>query len=75
MKDIFYVAEQEGLYFIAPMSAQNNGKYLIQCRSRAEADRTIREINTDRQPTPLEDESAYVKLGNIPGTPIYQNKE
>jgi hypothetical protein len=74
MKDIFNVAEQGGLFFVAPISAQNNGRYVIQCRSKSEAQQTIRRINSNQQPTPLEDGTQYVKIEEVAGTPIYQNK-
>jgi len=74
MKDIFNIAEQEGLFFVAPITAQNNGRYVIQCRSKIEAQQTIQRINSNQQPTPLEDETRYVKIEEVAGTPIYQIK-
>jgi hypothetical protein len=71
VKDIFNVAEQGGLFFVAPMSLQNNGRYVIRCHSKGEAQRTIQRINANKQPTPLEDETQYVRIEEVGGTPIY----
>jgi hypothetical protein len=71
MVDVFQITEQEGKFYISPLSAQMNGKYLIECLSKANAKEVIQQLNDRNLPLPIEKNAPYDRVGEINGTPIY----
>ena len=61
MIEVFQVTEERpgGAAYVAPISKDNNGKYLIEFDSKAEAEATLAELSSGNLPTPLVDSSRY----------------
>ena len=69
--------EEDGWFYVWPRSLQNNGKYLIRTKTRAEAldiQSRISRSDASRLPTPLEDVSRYRNVKQSGDTPIYELK-
>ncbi len=71
MVDVFQITEKEGKFYISPLSAQMNGKYLIQCPNKANAKEIIQRLNNQSLPLPIEKKAPYDRVGEINGTNIY----
>jgi hypothetical protein len=77
MRDELFHIEQgdNGYWWLAPMRAETNGKYLIRAMSRQEAEELKHRILSASSPlpTPLEDEAYYRKVGQSGDTPIFEH--
>ncbi len=74
MVDVFQITEQGGRFYISPLSAQMNGKYLIECPTKANAKEIIQRLNNQTLHLPIEENSPYDRVGEINGTPIYRTR-
>lgn len=72
MVDVFQITEQGGKFYISPLSAQMNGKYLIECPSKANAKEVIQRLNNQSLQLPINENAPYNRVGEINGTPIYR---
>jgi hypothetical protein len=72
MVDVFQITEQEGKFYISPLSADMNGKYLIECASKANAKEVRQRLINRSLPLPIEKNAPYKQVGEINGTPIYR---
>jgi hypothetical protein len=79
MIEVFQVTEERpgGAAYVAPMSKENNGKYLIEFDSKAEAEAALAELSSGNLPIPLDDPSRYeVPRMHVNGvTPIFRVKK
>lgn len=72
--EVFRVEKDpNGSWYVAPMSAANNGKYLILAKSEADGVNIrsrLADINGPK--SPLEDPEHYEKLGESFGVPVFK---
>lgn len=71
MVDVFMITEQGGKFYISPLSAHMNGKYLIECPNKTNAKEIIQRLNNQSLPLPIKKSAPYKQVGEINGTPIY----
>jgi hypothetical protein len=75
MIDVFQITEVEGKFYISPLSARMNGKYLIECPSKANAEEVRQRLLNGNLPLPIENNASYDNIGDVNGTPIYRVKQ
>ena len=74
MNDFFQITEMDGKFYISSLSAQMNGKYLIECTSQAKAEAARQRLQNRSLPLPIENNRSYEQISVFNGTPIYRVK-
>jgi hypothetical protein len=73
--DVFKIKEMEGNFYISSEIAQMNGKYLIECSSKTNAEELKQRLINRSLPLPVENNDSYDKVDVFNGTPIYRVKQ
>jgi len=71
MVDIFQIMAMEDKFYISSLSAQMNGKYLIECTNQAIAEAVRQRLQNRSLPLPHENNTSYEPISVFNGTPIY----
>jgi hypothetical protein len=75
MRDELFSKEKDrdGFWLLSPLTAKNNGKFMIRAKSEIDAQNIIaRLVAVDGPGTPHEEPSRYRKVRDSGETPVYE---
>jgi hypothetical protein len=63
LNDLFEVSEKNGRFYVTPVSKQERGRYVIECRSKVEAVQVVLVAKTPHSSPELFQEKGHLPTG------------